>query len=265
MKVLKRTLLFVNFVILYISLLVAVSFRFQLLNSSFWIETFRREKVYENFEKSLTSSFKREYGEVSETILDSMLDSFLNKDMIQDYTEKNIVNVLNFMDGRDELKIYIPVNKFPKGTLSPRLAVKEEYTLSDLQKSFGVMVPAQNITYLSQVGTIATISLIISFIFFALGLWGLYKTVDPGSKLIFPGLTIIISSILVFIIILLANIESRNIVKDLLTGEPIQVLIGTVGPPAVRAIMNLWTYINLVVLICGVILLFLKKPVKVSS
>ena len=223
MKFLAKAWLIVIFVSLYISLLFSISFKFQILDNNFWKNILTRE-VYVSMAEGLD------------------LGVSVPVDVMEEVGNRNLENVLNYANAEsDKFLVYLPKTG----------EVELKVLLLDV-----------NYYPLRFTGDAATLGLVLSIIFAGLSLFGLYKLVEPGGKLVAPGAAFLTAGIFT----LGASVAARAFVRAATVelskpgAEPSQIILRTLAPPISKEITQLWIYIALGTILAGVALIFIKKP-----
>ncbi|OGM55736.1 hypothetical protein A3F62_04615 [Candidatus Woesebacteria bacterium RIFCSPHIGHO2_12_FULL_44_11] len=252
MKTLGKIWLVIVFVPLFINLLLAISFKFQVLNYTFWHKALT-DQAYQKLAVVFQEEIKK--GEMA------TLSVIVTPENLQDLVDRNLQNLINFMNARNErLLVYLPVSKLPRGILPKNFTLQtEEMGLEELLNILpGAQATPLGYQYLRHTGLTATATLVISFGLLGLSFFGLYRLTEGGHKLTLPGITLIVSAVITGLIVAAKDLVMQG-------REPAQILLGTLAPPLLTQIARLWGAIAVATGILGIGLLFVTKPVMASK
>ena len=252
---------------MFLLLILAVNFRLQFLSASFWQSNFNTNNIYaklsSSISKDLESQTVAEGGRVSDV---KPLTDIVTPENLKDVIGKNIVNVLNYANGKSpDLLVYIPVSKIPKSLLSKSITgLKEQMKLSDLVKQFNVEgVSLAQIQAASRFGIIAWMLLIVTLLFLALLFYCIYLLVSPGKQLVAPGLAFILSGITIYLFSRIGNAVQTSLANDLSSSQSLgNSIVRIIVPSIIRGFLSVWTLSAIIATILGIILLFFKKNAR---
>lgn len=269
MRVLGKILLTILFIPLFFLFLISTTLRFQILNQNFWLNTLQQEGVYENIEVALKEGFMQKAQEESVSTQESLLvSSLITADNIKVFLEENIVNITQFLNGTtQELLVYLPLERLPPQLTRTINLESNEVPIEELTTLLGNSQALNQVPLglLSDLGLYLTIAwLIIITILVSLTAL-IYKLVKGGQRLTFPGLTFALSGLLTLVVVAFGSVVRKEMAKDLLQGEPAEILLGTIAPPALSQILQLWMYIGAGFLFFGFLAFFFKKPKTVKK
>ena len=191
--------------------------------------------------------------------------SFFTSTNLQSFTEKNIVNVLDFVNAKtDNLLIYFPLDQIPREFREELNITSDQISVNKLISTFGrESTPAGEELFiqLRTLGNYLTISLVVAAVFVFIHLFLLYKIELPGKRLVALGVSLIASGLVALLFALFLNIQTTNIAADLTTPdkELIQIILGTLAPPLVSNMIKLWTYFAIGAIVAGIACFFVKR------
>jgi len=266
MKFVFKFILTTLFIPLFLLFLAGITVRFQFLEASFWENAFSTNDTYSKLSVSVSRSLESktiaEGGKSSDI---KILTDLISPENLKDVIDKNIINILQYADGRaDEFNVYVPVSKIPKSLLSKSFdKVTEQMSLVALLKEFNVSgVSVAQIQTISHIGFGSWVFLTIATLLLFLLLYLLFLCTNRGKRLIAPGLALIISGISVLLVTALGIIIQISWTKDLVGSSNLgDSLIGAVVPPIIQDVLRMWLSFAVVAIILGVALLFLIRPV----
>ncbi len=244
--------------------LLSTTARFQLLDTGFWLTTFEKNNVYDNFAKVLKTSTEKQTIKEGGNIGDAaFLTNLLTPENLKDITEKNLSNALTFLNGKsEELIVYIPVSKIPKDLLPKTIKpISEQMTAEELLKEFNIMgVKSAQIKNLSSIGSWTTYFWLTNFGLIVLVIFLLIRLVNNGSRFVAPGLVFILSGILTLAVVLFGFVVRGSMLTDWVkSSEPSQIILATFAPYIFWGVLRVWLFAGIGLLASGVLLLFLKK------
>lgn len=263
MKTFLKILLTILFIPVFLVFLVLLSFKFQLLNSNFWTTTFEKNNVYQNLEniipKVMDSQAKTDGGELD--IDTKVLTSILNKENLKIFFEKNIKFTLDYLNGAgSEWVIFIPREVLPKNLLPNFLMESDEIPAKTLLSFFSrgrgdpfeipyqVPLTGRSVLLLLSVWIIILISL--SLLLHRLRILNVSLFASGFTALLLSGAVILFSKV----------IE----VEWFKEGEPSQLILGTIGPPIARGVVEVWLIIGATAIISSFVLGYLQKNRKLK-
>lgn len=268
MRFFGKTFFILAFVITFLTLLFSLSIKFQLLNADYILKSFRDSDVYPKLttaiKKAITEQTEKEGGSISET---EFIVEIVNENLLRDFIEKNLPEVIGFMNGKiPDPTVYLPISTLPSSLIPKNLAIKEYTKLSEIPSYFPGMSEGfdadPTFGAIGKTGFVASqVFLTILIILLILTIM-IYRLTTPGEKFKHLGITLIFSSILALLLSGFITIARVILSQDLLLPdkEAIQMLIGTLLPPLISGMTNLWVVISLATLLAGIVLLFIKKP-----
>ena len=261
MKTFGKLLLTLLFIPLFFALLINTTVRFQILNSDFWSKTLTTD-VYEGVRKAFAIDLERRPAR--EAVIDPRLfKSIVTPANLEDFTERNIKNFLDFVNGKaKEFKVYIPLKILPKGLIPPNLGItSEEISYKALISLFpgaqGMQIQEEQ---LSRIGTDSTLAFLVSLVLLLLIIYLMYRATLPGKRFVVPGIPFIVSGALTLILVGVISVIKLNIGRELaMSTDPAQILLVTLAPPLATEIVRPWVYIGVGLIILGILVIFLKK------
>lgn len=259
MKSVYRILLSLFFLPLFLLFLLSTSVRFQVLNENFWITSLEKGNVYGNMVTTLVPEFSKPENDFDPTLAKLLL----TEKNLQEFMEKNIHLTLAYVNGEgEELKIFIPFLKLPKGLLPLRFQPSsEELTITELNSFMGGRLPLENIKQASYIGTYSTLVWVVITFLFALVLFLMYAITEKEKRVVLPGVALITVSLPILAFSVLLSIFVNNPPPDVATTtEPATKLVWIIGPVVLQRIARLWMYLASCGLVLGIIVLFVKKP-----
>ncbi|OGM88798.1 hypothetical protein A2573_00140 [Candidatus Woesebacteria bacterium RIFOXYD1_FULL_43_18] len=267
MKFLARLILIFLFIPVFIIFLFAVNLRFQLLTPSFWDKTLSSGDTFRALSASINKNLEKqaidEGGRAGDV---EILTNLITPENLEETFNKNINNFLRYANGRaNDLIVYVPVNKIPLPLLSTGFdKIKTEMSLTELLKEFNVQgVSPSQIQMVSKLGPVSWIVFAGVTLFLALLLFLLYASVGSGKRLAAPGMALFISGLLALTAAGAGTVLRINMAKDLPVSPVMgDSIIGIVVPPIIQGVLTLWLYFAASAVILGLLLFFVKKPVK---
>lgn len=270
----------------FVFLLLLTTVRFQLLNPQFLISALDKPEVYRQTQRalrmvlkdSLESEFSNQGLDINNLTVGerkilnkqiSEITDLITTDKIQDFTEKNIVHVLSYINGQSEkLTLYIPIEKwgFPiSPTDEETLTLLNENTdvekLIETDKKFPVT--KQQVRRLHNIqkeiyqAWEMTIIAFLAFLIirFSLGKKSL-KARSLGKLLIMLGGSTLATSAI-------SKIAGENIINNVSRYKhPVQILLGAIATPIVAEIVKLWLFVGAGMIVLGIIIIFVSNKFK---
>ncbi len=247
-------------------LLISISARIQLLNPNYWTGSFRTAGVYSKLDDALASEVEKKLIDEGASKKDAQaFSSFFTSSRLQDFTEKNIVNILDYINAKTEnLVIYFPLDQIPRDIREDLNITTDQISVSKLISTFGQnSTPAGEEIFiqLRTLGNYLTVSLIIAIISILIHLVLLDRIETAGSRLAALSVSLIASGVGTLALVLFLNIQMTNMARDLLASdkETIQIILGTLAPPLIFSITKLWTYLAIGTIVLGCVCFFLKR------
>jgi hypothetical protein len=270
MKFIAKFVLTVIFIPVFLIFLLAVNLRFQLLTPSYWQGIFSLNGTYSELSSAVSKSL------VSQTVAQGgvagdvkILTDLLSSENLKDVINTNISNVLQYANGKaKEITVYLPVNKIPVALIPGNFTnISQRMSLTDFLKEFNISgISTSQIQAISRLGLESWIILFSSVLLMLLLLYLLYLLVSRGKRLIAPGLALVISGTLALLIHWIIMVIQTDWVKALVTSANTgNILIGIIVPPVIQGVLKIWSSVAFGVIILGIILFFIKKPLYNSK
>lgn len=264
MKFIAKCVLTVIFIPIFLIFLLAVNLRFQLLTPSYWGEIFSLSGTYSELSSALNKSL------VSQTVAQGgnandvkILTDLLSSENLKDVINTNIINVLQYANGKaKEITVYLPVNKIPVTLLSGNFTnISERMGLTDFLKEFNISgISSSQIQSVSRLGFGSSLFLVFTILIMFLLLYLLYLCVGSGKRLIAPGLALIISGTSAFLIRGIILVIEVGWVKALTVSPNTgNLLVGIIIPPVIQSVLEIWSSFAAGAIVLGTILFFIKK------
>jgi hypothetical protein len=265
MKFIIKLLLSMLFIPIFLVFLLAVTFRFQLLDFSFWQRSFSEGNTYANLSASLRSYIEEkvtaERGSRSDV---GVFTDLVSPENLKDVIDKNLAAVLQYMNGESrEIVVYVPLDKIPRQFLPQNLGkISQKMPLRDFLREFNMEGPSPSQeAILSSLGRVSW-CLLASVAILAVGiLILLFLLVEPGEKLLAPGVALNISGAVVIVGGIIGRVFLTGLGGSLLKQPNLaQQMVGSLVPPIALGIVHLWMYFGVFTLLLGLVLFFIKKP-----
>lgn len=249
--------------------ILATTLKFQLLNPSFWETAFAKNNVYSGLttviKKSVEDQTVKEGGSRGEI---KIITDLVTTQNIQDFVNRNLENLLNYANGKERaLLVYIPVGRAPKGFL-PRTFenLPESMPLNSLLQKLNITgVNPSQIQYISLLGRVSLYLLILDAALLILSIGSLFLLIRPGSRFVSPAIALILSGLVTAVAYLAGTVIRIQMARDLVQRTVVaDILFGTVVPPLMQEILRIWIIAGMAATLAGILLLFLKKPGKIS-
>lgn len=257
LKIFLETLLFVLIIIVVISSTI----KFQLLKPDYWHSHFQPTNVYEPVAQYLREMFEEQTVKEGGSRADAkILTDIISGPNLELFIEKNITNILNFMNGEaSQLFVFIPINLLPPGLLPRGLNIEELTPVDRLLTIFNVKQDLQ-LQRLSTLGPITHYLLIISIALSLLLMMILYKITDSGKRLWSNAFPFILSGLLVLILVGVGYVIKVNMGSELVKSSIIgDRVLGTILPVIIGGIVATWLVVGVLLLTLGVGLVFIRK------
>jgi hypothetical protein len=256
-KLAAQILLIILLVPLLFLGVLAFTFKFQLLNSSFWINALEKGGAYSRTSSALKTYFEQKIEKEGGRAGDArVLTDLITPENLKDITEKNITNLLSFANAQNsEPIIYLPVKKIPRGLLPKEFAtLPENIPLPTLLSKFNIAgVDAEQIRQFSSLGRAAGYFLVLDLVIAAIFLLLLILLTEKGKRLVAPAIALFLTSMPVF------ALTRGGAVSGTGGSSPAEVIALNLLPPVFGAIGIIWIIIGFSLIGLGVVLLFLKK------
>lgn len=209
---LRNLSLSILFSILFIIFLASLSLKFQLLNSSYWINSFEKNNVYPGLSKVLEKGLESEGPGIK-----------INDKILKNVFEKNIVNALDFINGKTEDLIFM----LPQGNFN----FKNQQWIQNIKG----------------IGQYVNMAFLLTLILVLVASYFVAKFSPAGF---------VIASILISLIIGYLSLTFKTTQPELLvSSEPSQLLIAYTAPAIFSDVFKLWIYICFFVLGLGIFLI----------
>lgn len=264
MKFTAKLILILLVIPLFLIGVLLASVRFQLLSPDFWQTTFRTNNVYSTLATALKNTAEQETVKKGGSLQEArILTSLITPGILQDLLEKNIVNFLNFANGKArEAIIYIPIKALPKSLLPTNLGkITENTPLTILLDVLHIeRIQESQIESLSKTGQTVTLFLILDLVVLLLILIGIFLLTDKGKRYIPPALAFIIAGIIVQVLALLGYIVRTSMFTDWVKStEPSQIILAPFAPYVLGEIVKVWAIIGAFAIVGGIVLIFFKR------
>lgn len=270
MKNLAKSVLILVFVTVSLIFVIAVTFRFQLLNSDFWKTTFKSKNTYSALvtiiQSDVVNQVTSQGGKKSDV---RILTDLVTEDNLKNFIDKNIDNSLNFMNGKtQEMLVYIPFGRIPKPLLPLSLnKVNEEIKIQDLLVKMNITsVSTSQIQKINSLGLIVNIILMTSIVILSVVIFFFYKLTEEGKRFHSLGTSLFLSGILVFVFSKILGIVNEAISLGISRGINLaRLIIGTILPPILNKISEMWIIESAILAGFGIILFFVRKQYTKSE
>jgi hypothetical protein len=265
MKFIIKSFLAILFIPVFLLLLLAVTFKFQLLDSSFWQKTFSQGSVYSNLSASLGSYIEEKVTAEGGSRSDAKIfTDLVSPENLKDVIDKNLAEVLTYLNGESKgIIVYVPLDKVPPQLLPQKLGkISQHMALGDFLREFnmGEISPSQ-IASLSSLGRDSWYFLALAAVLTTGILILLLLLVDTGGRFVAAGTALVISGVIVVAGVGVGRIIFSGMANTLLKKPNItQEIVGSLLPPIALGILNLWVYFGAAALVLGIVLFFIKKP-----
>jgi hypothetical protein len=266
MKNLLKTILVIIFIPAFTITVIAALVKFQLLSPKFWKNSLSEHHAYKDLSqtiKTLAESSTVKGGGNPRDI--KILTDVMTPELIQDFTERNITNILDYANGkRPDLVAYIPLDKIPKSLAPKSVGLnQEELPFASLLSKFNIgqnSIPFTQIAYFGRsVNYIlifsSVISLLIAIVLFAL--------TDSGKHFFSIGIMFLLSGALVILlnrVLSWINVSmTKNTIPDPNFGT---AMLKIIGPVILSEFLKPWSIIGAILVGIGIVIFFLKKPAQ---
>jgi len=264
-KIVAQSLLIFFLVLLFFIGLLSASFKFQVLDYTFWQTTFQKHSVYQNLATTSKASFESQIGKQGGNKNDiQVLTDLITAENVQDTVDRNLNNFLDFTNGKSgQINVYVPIDKVPQALLPKNLTgVKSQMTLPDLLTKFNFQDwQSLNLHNLSRLGGYSSYVLAIDISLIALILILLMLLVEKGQRFIGLGIAFVFLGAITVFLAKIGMDLSAALSKQISTTSSIaSVVVGAVVPPAVTEIVSTWQIVGVILFVIGVGLFFVRKP-----
>ncbi len=272
MKSVVKILLIVLTPLLMFLCALSINIKGQLLFSRFWTNTFRDNEIYQKI--SVT---------IGDKVVDKVMDSggqktdikdlsgFISESSIRSFSEKNIEGIIEYVNGKsDELNVYAPI--LSEGILNiEKVANIDSYSkevqIDTFLSEYNVSgINSEDFKYISRFGIYSWFLLILSYSLLILNIFFLLHLTNEGRKFVLPGISFIFSGLTFLGMYFIGNSILKMLSLKYFESTNIGTLLITIiTPPIVSKIIQIWIWFSVSSLIIGVILFFIKKPVKTKQ
>lgn len=267
MRVFGQFFLVIVFIVSFITAVAAGLVKFQLLNYNFVTSIFSKNNIYGNLSQSIKSSVENQIQEEGGKTADiKMFTDLITPQNSKDIIDNNLKNLLGFINGEaKDLYIYIPLEKLPKNlTPTDISSMGDEITPQTLSSKFGFQ-GFESIPFQSLANSGQSISLVF-IIFTSLAILSvllMFLLTNEGSLLISVGVAFILGGLFaVGLSGIFLNI-SDLISKTFISSENVaKAAFGIVVPVLVGSTFKMPMYIGVAAVLIGLIICFIRKPVK---
>jgi hypothetical protein len=267
MRTFAKFSLVISFVLTFYTLLVLISLKYQFLDHSFWIRAYQNGNVYQELETDLKDAAVQAFSQEGVTPKEAQkITSALSADTIQDFLDKNTVNIINFINYKvPEIIIHFPLEKLPNDIRQTLEINSSEISLDYLLKTFGsgaVPVGSDVFVTLKYISSYLNATLVITGLLLILHIYLIYRVETPGKRLSATSASFIISGVttLIFIYVIKTNIFASLDTSN--ASEPSQRLINTLAPSLFSEVFHLWNIISILLITIGIVILIFKKPIR---
>jgi hypothetical protein len=264
MKVAAQVLLIILFVILFLVGLLAGTFKFQLLDYNFWQGTFEKHNVYQNLAAASKNSLESQVGAGGGSKNDArVLTDLITSANVKDFVDKNLQNILSFVNGKTpQIIVYLPVKIIPRSLLPNNLiGIQSDIPLKDLLTKFNYQnyqsLPLQSLGRLGRLTALVfmgSVSLLVVIMILLVFL------VRDGDRFVAPGIAVFLSGV---ITLFLSGVGGRLEVvpPGSLPGNSsfIKILAGNLIPPLLTELMKTWSVVGIVFVATGLVLFFVRR------
>ncbi len=266
MKTALQVILVILFVPIFLIFLLTLTFKYQVLEPSFWRNSFEKHDVYTKLSNSLQDSLERETKKGGGDIgISKILTGLLTPENLKDFLDRNFENFLNYANGKvKDAIVYIPFSKIPKELIPRNLnRLNEEMPLKTFLANFqGGGTGGFPVEQVPGFVKNATAVMIVSGILSLIILFFLFKNVGKGKRFIAPGAAFIASGVITVLIAFLAGVASKNIAVGFnVPGNLPKIIISIISPPVLTEISKTWMYFGVGIVVLGIIPIFLKKRI----
>lgn len=200
----------------------------------------------------------KEGGKVSDA---RVLTDLINPANTKDIIDRNLVNILNFANGRArEIIVYIPINKLPKGFIPKDLNVNEQTPLPTLLSKFNIQINRNQIQWISIIGRTSSFLLMGSVVLLVTCLVLFIILNDAGKRFTFAGATLLLNGVLSFLIWKLTGSYVNSLTSNWQSQPALEKqIVAMVAQPVLTEIAKIWLLVGVVFTIFGIALFFIKK------
>ena len=250
-------------VIITIPLLIlfvfSINFRFQFLNTEFWMTTFKEGNVYYKISEVIKSNLELnavKSGGLASDVID--LSSLVSQENVKNFFEENIQSFLLYANGKSsEIIVSIPfTNDLWNQTSNIELKdLLEEYNIETIDKT--------DIQKIPKLGRLSWISVSVLATLIILSIFSMYLMSKQGKHLIYPGIVFTLSGVILMSCFVVSEFARNIILRDFSGSTNVgKSLLVIVAVPAIANTVQIWLWFGISFLILGTVLFFIKKPVN---
>lgn len=257
MKVLANILLVITTIPLFLLFVFSINLRFQFMNADFWMNAFKEGNTYQTVSDQIKNNLESnaiKSGGLAGDVID--LSNLVSVDNVESFFEDNVQNFLLYANGKSpEIMVSFPFSN-SMWDLSSKMKltdVIEEYNIEIINPS--------DIESISKYGKISWVATITLFVLTNLSIFLMYILTKPGKHLVFHGITLTLSGIIMTAIYVVGRFVSEVVLKDYSIGANIgKSLFAIIASPVIQSAVQTWLWFGASSLILGIILFFIKKP-----
>ena len=269
MKFFVKLLLVILFVPVSLVVILSSTIKFQFLNPNFWKNDFKNNNVYTDLSKVLKTYAENQTVKGGGKTIDlKVITDVITPNLIEDFIVHNIDNILGFVNGtKKELLAYIPINKIPKEFAPKSVGLNtEELPLTSLLSKFNIDVSAIPISQIAYFGTSVNYLLIGSMSILIILLVLMFLLTKSGDRFIAIGLSFVLTGIAVLSSVKILNLIALSINKNYINVIRLdEMILAILTPSILGEISKTWSWITMALLVVGIALFFLKKPLVKNS
>lgn len=266
MKNFLKTILVIIFIPVFTIAVVSSSVKFQLLSPEFWKNTLSENNVYKEMSLAIKGMV------VSKTIKGGgnpqdikMLTDIATPELIKDFTERNLTNILDYANGkRTDLIAYIPISKIPKNLAPKSVGLNsEELPLVALMSKFNIRQDSLPLSQIAYFGRSVNYFLIFSSIVSLLIAISLFALTDRGKHFFSIGIMLLLSGALVILLDRVLNWINVSMTKNIIPDPNFGIsMLKIIGPVILSEFLKPWSMIGAILVGIGIAILFIKKPAE---
>ncbi len=252
------------FLVFFVVAMLSATVKFGLLNDSFWKTSFAKNNVYAALSEALKNSLTNQVGKEGGNKTDvSILTDLITEDNTKDFVNNNLTNFIDYLNGKSqELIVYIPLNRAPKGLLPKNIAaLNNELTIKQLAEKFNVTgLDHLSLQNLSTIGVVVSYTFIGSLVLLAILIIFLIWIVESGKRFTAVGLAIILCGLLTLILAQFVAYLIVYISQNFAGADIARIIVAVSAPPLLAEMVNWWTYLGVVLIVAGALAVLVKKP-----
>jgi len=266
MKSIATVILSVLTAILIIIGVGAATIRFQVLSPNFWETTLQKNDTYSNLsgvlKKAVEDQITSEGGRVGDA---KILTDLITPVNLKEIIDRNLINILGYANGTlTQFNLFVPISRIPKGLLPRNISnLPDTEPVDTVLKEFNVtFVSAGQVHSISIIGKIVNNVLVLDIALIFIFLIFLFLLGKTGKNFIGAGIAFIISGIVTLGFYQGGMLAGSGIALNFSQKtNPGEVLLGVLTPPLLTEIAQTWLVAGVVLIIIGIILFLVKKPV----